>query len=208
MDETLTEAKDEIPLDEDAIRKYEDKITEKIDNPIEELDTDRHGEESGEKEKTLTPQSKIIDAPLPKSMFSMWIMDAQRIEENQGLYLTTLPNAYVNPQHGLLLFSIAFSTWNLVKHGFAEKKDSYQYVENELADLQKNCEQMGITFSNHGKPNMVDYMKFIKKLNAVWANIMQVKAALGLSIRFKRKDKAMDIIDKYKRDPTQAIGVE
>lgn len=202
--------KDDIPLDVDAIREREEKLIEKIENPKTELEYKRKEDNAAEREKTLTPEMKVKNLPIPKSQFSMWIMDSEIIAENQRLYQMRLADAYVNPQFGLLLFAVAFNTWSLIKHGFVEQSNNYQLMEKEFKELEKACQTLGQALAKGGTytGDWEEYLKFITRLNIVWANVLKVKAALGLSIRFKRKDIAMDILEKHKRNPTDAIETE
>ena len=194
--------------DEEAVAQMETPIDNKIEDKNLEEQHDQHGEEFGNAEKSLTPDVPTkMGEPLPKSQFSMWILDSQQISENQKIYQSQLANAYIEPQVGILLFATALSTWILIKHGFAGSKDNYEFVETKFKERELNCQQLGAQIAESGKftGDMSSYYKFLGEMNELWANIMMVKAALGLSIRFKKKDISMEILERYKRNPTKAI---
>lgn len=208
--EDLTVPQDNIPMDEDSIREYNEKVEKKIENPIEEDKLDPHGKEAGEIEDNLNPNQPITRNPIPKSQFSMWILDAQTISQNQKLYQDSLANAYMNPIHGLMLPAIAFNTWNLIKHGFKTQEKNYKTVENLVTLTQKAAQTLGQNVKEDGRytGDWSDYMKFLTQINTLWEYILAVKAGLGLSIRFKKEDKSLKILGEYTRNPTKAIMEE
>lgn len=104
--------------------------------------------------------------------------DSQIIAENERAFQTRLPEAYMTPQVGLVLYSICFQTWGLLRHTAGDQ--DRKKVDDKLKQLNMSSIQLGNNLAVNGvySGDWRMYGEYVGEIMEIWYDMMGVKNSI------------------------------
>lgn len=214
---TAEEGFEALPLeqafDEQSPENYEELMDAKnfteLKEPEDIEETDPEMTQSAANHESEGTTRTSSPNPIPQSKHTFWLQKTvqyMRIEES---YINILSLAFYNHSSFLQIVPLISGAWNIIEHGYQDRPE-YEEMEERVSQLYNHASVVSL-WLNEGntvlsRPLARRYYPMLNDAIETWAKINRCANNLGLGIGYKKSDRAMEILRRFKADPSKAIA--
>ena len=147
-----------------------------------------------------------------ETLHSAWIqkiLEYRRVEEN---YMDREGMLFASPMVYLQVVPLVRGAWNIVKGGYKNDLKKRGEMEKMLRKLTYNQAELGLLINRQGQdlflgPSLANrYYPMVDEVITAWDTVSAASERLGFGLAYRKKDKEMELLEKYRKNPSKGIS--